>query len=228
MDPTQLAELKQLILKKVSIYYNELGIIVDVSELNKHIHINNNELDTIINKKPKKPKIKFNLNKKNDYDKFIEICKLNNLDYFKFHDEHNWGGPAIKCPNSSLNVYKTYFDEINITLLEGTIFYIIHPKKSLTYTLIYPNNKINKINTRESLIPDDSDSESDNESESDSESDNRDSESESESEIETEEWVFKNTKYLIDDKNNIYSYHTNEFVGVKIDDYTIDFDSDEL
>lgn len=224
MDLNQLPELKLLILKKVSYYYNKLGIIIDVNELNKYIQINKNELDTIVNKKPIKPKIKFNVNKKNDYDKFVDICKLNNLHYFKYYDEHKWEGPAIKCINSSLNVYKTYFNKIEIILLEGTMFYIIHPKKSFTDTLIYTNNKfnkINKINNRESLIPDNSDDESKSNSDSNDVSD-------SDSEIETEEWDFKNTKYLIDDNNNVYSYHTNEFVGVKIDEYTIDFDSDEI
>ena len=235
MDPSQLAELKQLILKKVSIYYNKLGIIVDISELNKHININKIELDTIINKKPikhTKPKIKFNLNKKNDYDKFVDICKLNNLNYFKYYDEHKWEGPAIKCINSSLNVYKTYFNKIEIILLEGTMFYIIHPKNSFTDTINYnyPNIKFNKIGNRESLIPYNSDGDNSNsDSNSDiEESDPSDDESVSDSEIETEEWDFKNTRYLIDYKNNVYSYHTNEFVGVKIDEYTIDFDSDEL
>ena len=45
-------------------------------------------------------------------------------------------------------------------------------------------------------------------------------------EVELEEWKHEatNTKYMIDpDTNILYSFHTNEPVGKKIDEFTIDF-----
>ena len=267
MDKSSIPSLKKLIIKKVSIYCDKLGLIIDPDELNKHIHLSKNEIDSIIKKKTIKPRIIFKVY--TDYNKFIDICDSNKINYFNYYDEHDWNGPAVKCDHSSLNTYKKYFKNLSITILEGTLFYIIHPKNKCKDTINYHNSK---LNTKDSFIPDNSDNEcysgdsedsgnsgdseednrdsdednrdsdednrdseednrdSDSEHSSDSDEDNRDSDSEhsSDSDIEIEEWIFKKTKYLLDAKNNVYTYETNEFIGVKIDEYTLDFDSDEI
>jgi hypothetical protein len=279
MDKSSIPSLKKLIIKKVSIYCDKLGLIIDPDELNKHIYLSKNEIDSIIKKKTIKPRIIFKVY--TDYNKFIDICDSNKINYFNYYDEHDWNGPAVKCDHSSLNTYKKYFKNLSITILEGTLFYIIHPKNKCKDTINYHNSK---LNTKDSFIPDNSDNEcysgdsedsedsgnsgdngdndednrdsedsdedngdsdedngdngdsdednrdSDSEHSSDSEEDNRDSDSEhsSDSDIEIEEWIFKKTKYLLDAKNNVYTYETNEFIGVKIDEYTLDFDSDEI
>ena len=48
--------------------------------------------------------------------------------------------------------------------------------------------------------------------------------------VETDEWIFipDNVIYQLDIKtNNIYCNKTNQYVGKKIDDFTIDYDSKE-
>lgn len=144
-----------------------------------------------------------------DYKKFISICKTHKFPYFSFNDTHDWSGPAIKCDTNF--DYESFF-KLKIHVIRSDDFIIIRPFKKCKNNIDYPINYINNCKLmNSSLIP--------FESHSDTESDN---------EIHTDEWYHQGTKYLLNpDNNNLYSFSTNEFIGKKIDEFTIDFDACE-
>ena len=141
-------------------------------------------------------------------------------------------GPATKICKSSLEITNN-FDKIKT--LEGPTFVIIRPLVylpdiSIKYDLFSGSTT--------SLIPYNSDDETETELGSESESElgsktesetesGSESESELGSEIEAEDWYFNGMKYLLDSKNNLYSYSTNEFMGRKLSEYKIDFNAEE-
>jgi hypothetical protein len=216
--------IKSLVLKKVERFCREQGITLNYEDLVKHINITREEvLDSQVKPKPKKlfikpnkPKQKLILKPKkvnDDYMTFINICDTNKLQYFQFHDENNWVGPAIKIDSDELSKINAYFKSLKTTKITGTIFYIIHPKASLKddnikYPIINDDCKLEA----DSLIAPNSDDDVYNQTTDD--------------EVELEEWVHEstNTKYMIDpDTNILYSFQTNDPVGQKIDEFTIEF-----
>ena len=217
--------IKSLLLKKVERFCSGQGITLEYKDLVKHINITSNEVLDLIDKskpkklfiKPKKSNKKLILKPKNkssiDYTTFINICDKNKLMYFQFHDQHNWVGPAINIKSDELSKISVYFKSLKTTKITGTNFYIIHPSSNLKDDHInYPMfNDECKLETNSLVVPN-SDDEIFNQTTDD--------------EVELEEWKHEatNTKYMIDPYTNIvYSFHTNEPVGKKIDEFTIDF-----
>ncbi len=219
-------------------YLDKQGIVVDYNELHNHI------LETVgenNQKKTCKPKIKFkpkpkptNNNtkkikfkpkrKSSDFNRFVEICNKQNLYYFQYNDENNWKGPSIKIDLDNFDL--TIFGDLELHLLEGFGFCILRPKtfecdKKIVYNeLNYEQCKL----IEEDII---SLNGSDDESQNDCYDANTDYDDE---DILTEDWTFtpNNTIYQLDTKtNNIYCNKTNQYVGKKIDDFNIDYDSKE-
>ena len=218
--------IKSLVLKKVTRFCGEQGITLNYEDLVKHINITREEVlesqvkpkpkSTKLFIKPKKPKQKLILKVKksiDDYTTFITICDKNKLHYFQYHDEHSWVGPAINIKKDELSKVRPYFKTLKTTIITGTNFYLIHPTFSrkddnIKYPIFNHNCKLES----NSLIVPNSDDEIYNQTTDD--------------EVELEEWMHEgtNTKYMIDpDTNILYSFQTNEPVGKKIDEFTIDF-----
>jgi len=224
-----LDSIKSLLLKKVERFCSTQGITLKYDDLIKHIKISSSEvLDSKDKPKPKKKlfikpkkspkklllKPKHKKKTHEDYTIFTKICDKNSLQYFQFHDEHNWVGPAINIKSSMLSQVSLYFKSLKTTKITGTNFYIIRPNASLKDEhIIYPDTIDGCKLEPDSLIAIHSDNEIyDQTTEED--------------EIELEEWKHEatNTKYMIDPyTNTVYSFHTNEPVGKKIDEFTIDF-----
>ena len=155
-----------------------------------------------------KPKPKKNETPINTFDTFITICNTHDIPYFKYNDEQLWSGPAIKILESQYELYKTYFQIVDIKYIKANQYYIIRPQKyendsNITYPKITDNCKLHP-NTLVSIN-------SDNEELYNADTDNSDIE-----EIETSVWTFQNTKYLVDDTNNVYSYDTTDPVGTRV------------
>jgi hypothetical protein len=216
--------IKSLLFKKIERFCSEQGITLKYSDLVKHVTITKEEVLESHEKpkpkklfiKPKKPKQKLILKPKKvnvDYATFINICEDNKLQYFQFHDDNNWVGPAIKIDSADLSKISIYFKSLKTIKITGTTFYIIRPEVSLkddtiTYPIINDDCKLEDG----SLIVATSDDDVYNESTDD--------------EVELEEWIHEgtNVKYMIDPKTHIlYSFSTNEPVGKKIDEFTIEF-----
>ena len=164
------------------------------------------------NKKMSKLKLKHKPKKNetpiNTFDTFITICNTHDIPYFKYNDEQLWSGPAIKILESQYELYKTYFQIVDIKYIKANQYYIIRPQKyendsNITYPKITDNCKLHP-NTLVSIN-------SDNEELYNADTDNSDIE-----EIETSVWTFQNTKYLVDDTNNVYSYDTTDPVGTRV------------
>ena len=218
--------IKSLLFKKIERFYSEQGITLKYDDLVKHINITKEEVLESHEKpkpkpkklfiKPKKPTKKLILKPKVnlDYMTFITICEKNKLQYFQFHDEHNWVGPAIKIDSDELSNISIYFKSLKTTKITGTTFYIIRPSSSLkddniTYPIMNDECKLED----NSLIVATSDDDVYNGTTDDDE-------------VELEEWVHEGTniKYMIDPNTHIlYSFQTNEPVGKKIDEFTIEF-----
>ena len=227
-----LDKIQLLLLQKVERFCSYQGITLKLDDLVKHINITPKEvLDLIDKPKPKpkpkkkilikpkkstkklilKPKIKKKTNE--DYDIFTKICDIHKLQYFQFHDEHNWVGPAINIKSSKFAEISIHFKSLKTIKITGTNFYIIHPSVSLKDDHIHYPDIIDGCKLEpDSLIGNNSDTEIYDLTTDD--------------EIELEEWKHEatNTKYMIDlVTNTLYSFHTNEPVGKKIDEFTIDF-----
>lgn len=158
----------------------------------------------------------------NIYDTFIQICQQYNIPFFKWNDEHDWHGPAIKIPDTQLELYTNYFSIITLTHTKVHSFYILRPKDSFDDSHIqYPKNNTQCKLQPKTLVTINSDNEDIYDAETEGE------EEDSDDAIETTPWTFKNTKYLVDLKNNVYSYDTFDFVGVKIDEFNIDTEAKE-
>lgn len=181
---------------------------------------------TSVQEKPKPKKLKFKPKvkaKTTDFQSFVEICNSNNLYYFQFNDENNWKGPSIKVDQDTFNF--DLFKDIELHVLEGYGFAIVRPKKHESdKKIVY--NELNYDNCK--LMDDDilslngSDDESQNNYDADTDYE--------EEEIITEDWTYipKNIIYQLDTKtNNIYCNQTNQYVGKKIDDFTIDYETKE-
>lgn len=219
-----LDDIKFLVLKKVERFCEEHGITLKYEDLVKHINITREEvLEPQVKPKPKKLFIKPKKSIKKlilkpkkvnvDYTTFINICDANKLQYFQFHDEHNWVGPAINIKSDELSKVSAYFKTLKTTKITGTNFYIIRPTSSLKDDNIdYPIfNDACKLESNSLIVPN---------------SDDEIYDQTTDEEVELEEWKHEatNTKYMIDPYTNIvYSFHTNEPVGKKIDEFTIDF-----
>jgi hypothetical protein len=212
---------KTFILKQVVDYLDKNGINVDLKDLESNVKVSS-KFKFKVNKCEKK--IKFKVSTKNKqilslsvYNTFANICRDNNIVYFRFNDEYDWVGPAIKVDEDDSFDLKL-FQGIDIHVLDGYGFSIIRPtKQESDLHLSYDFSQYNhcKINhTENNCIF------SDNESNSFSESEC----------IDTEDWFFDptNTLYQLDtNNNNLYSNQTYEFIGRKIDDHTIDFEAKE-
>ena len=207
--------------------------ISNQNNINNNNNDNNNEIKTTkktfkVSKPNEKPKKKFKVKtKQNDNEKFVKICNDNNLHYFQFNDEYNWKGPSIKIDQDTFDF--SIFENLEIHLLEGFGFGIVRPKnhesdKKITYNeMNYESCKILDEDTY-SLNGSDDEEYSQNCYNDDTEYE------EEEEEVYTEDWTFvpKNILYQLDPKtNNIYCNQTNMYVGKKIDDFNIDYDSKE-
>lgn len=215
---------KTFILKQVVNYLDKNGISVDLEELESNVKISN-KFKFKVNKPDKK--VKFKVSTKNKqisslsvYNRFANICRDNNIVYFRFNDEYDWVGPAIKVDEDDIIDLKI-FNGIDIHVLDGYGFSIIRPTKQesdLHLSYDFSQYKLCKINQTQTNYHSDSDSYSNSHSESESEC------------IDTEDWFFDptNTLYQLDTKtNNVYSNQTYDFIGRRIDDHTIDFDAKE-
>jgi len=157
----------------------------------------------------------------NTFDIFVDICNKYNIPYFKYNDEQLWNGPAIKILISQLDLYKTYFEIINIKYVKTNDYYIIRPEKYENDSHIqYPHDLSHCKLIENTLITSTSD-------------DEQNEQNENMEEIETTPWTFDNTKYLVDDKNNVYCFDTIDFVGTKLfseqyEKYIIDFNASEV
>lgn len=222
-------------------YLNENGIQVQRDSLLKYIIKNtcDNQPSTIVSEtkhtfkvvsKPK-PKFKvvskpkFKLKHQLTFSEFIQICDNNNLKFFQFFDDYEWTGPAIKVPEDEYDTTIKLFNCDNTLVLPGYGFSIIRPAIKMSDEAIdYPKEFYNDCQLTETpLIPYTSDNESD------SDSDNEDDNNDLDDEFVAEEWVYNNTKYLIDSKTNyLYSPDTYEFMGKKTGEFSIDFNATEL
>lgn len=180
------------------------------------------------NTKPKKIKFKPKpkaKSEKTDFQRFVDICNKNNLYYFQFNDEFNWKGPSIKIDIDNFNL--SIFGDLEIHILEGYGFGILRPKNNESdKKIVY--NEINyeqcKLLDADILSLNGSDNESNNGYDSDTDYDD------DETVIHTEDWTYipENVIYQLDTKtNNIYCNQTNQYVGKKIDDFNIDYDTKE-
>jgi hypothetical protein len=233
-------------LENVISYLEKQGVIVDYNELHNHIMTSQpknekpkkkrtfkvapkqNTLPKENEQKPKKikfkPKPKPKLKgKQDDYQRFVDICNQHNLYYFQFNDEFNWKGPTIKIDIDNFNL--SIFGDLEIHILEGFGFGILRPKnhesdKKISYNEINYNHC--KLMDEDILSVNGSDAESDNVYDNDTEYDDE--------EVVTVDWTYipDNVIYQLDIKtNNIYCNQTNQYVGKKIDDFNIDYDSKE-
>ena len=238
-------------LQNVVSYLENQGIVVDYKDLHTHIlsttcnnqtkkktfkikpkprkqtPINNENQNQNQNTKPKKIKFKpkpKTKSEKADYQRFVEICNQNNLYYFQFNDEFNWKGPSIKIDIDTFDV--SIFDNLEIHILEGYGFGILRPKnhesdKKIVYNEI--NYEHCKLLDQDILSLNGSDDESNSVYDSDTDVDD-------ETVIHTEDWTYipENVIYQLDTKtNNIYCNQTNQYVGKKIDDFNIDYETKE-
>ena len=223
---------KTFILKQVVNYLDKNGISVDLEDLESNVKVSN-KFNFKVNKQEKKQdkKVKFKVSTKNKqisslsvYNTFANICRENNIVYFRFNDEYDWVGPAIKLDEDD-NVDLTIFQGIDIHVLDGYGFSIIRPTKHesdlhLSYDFSQYNHCKLTYSKNNSVYDSDSNSQHNSDSDSDSDSDC----------IETEDWFFDptNTLYQLDtNNNNVYSNQTYEFIGRKINEHTIDFDAKE-
>ena len=227
-------------LDKVLQYLNNQGVVVDYNEIHNYILSTLPQNETPKKKtfkiKPKKPnsdkenkpkKIKFKPKRKqNDFQKFVDICNDNNLYYFQFNDENNWKGPSIKIDLDKFD-YKI-FGDLKIHILEGYGFGILRPTNYECDKKI-PYNEINynqcKLMDEDTLSLEGSEDESYNVY-----NESTDYEDNDEDEVITEDWTFvpDNVVYQLDVKtNNIYCNQTNQYVGKKIDDFNIDYETKE-
>jgi len=193
-----------------------------LSKLNKE---NENQVNTSKVKKIKfKPKPK-SKSTQNDYQRFVDICNTNNLYFFQFNDEFNWKGPSIKIDIDNFDL--SIFGNLEIHILEGYGFAIIRPKnhesdKKIVYDEI--NYEQCKLLDEDILSLNGSDDENDHIYQADTDCDDEDEA------VLTEDWTYvpDNVIYQLDKKtNNIYCNQTNQYVGKKIDDFNIDYDSKE-
>lgn len=203
--------IKNVIYNKIINFLDTQGITITLTDLQQNIHISNNDIKPKIKFKPKKTnksskKIKFKPKPKSTYTLFIDICKSNNFNYFKFNDEYDWTGPAIKINDSDYDTHILLFNKFKYNEIKGTGFTIIRPtifEKDSHINYDLPKPIYNKSTT--TFTSDD------------------------EEDIETEEWEFRNNKYLLDKINNdIYSIDTYDIIGKRIfseeyDDYIIEF-----
>ena len=234
-------------LQNVVSYLGNQGIVVDYQELHSHILSTtktcNNETKKKTFKIKPKPKKQAKINKENentkpkkikfkpkpktektDYQRFVEICNQNNLYYFQFNDEFNWKGPSIKIDVDTFNV--SIFGDLEIHILEGYGFAILRPKnhesdKKIVYDEV--NYEQCKLLDEDILSLNGSDDESNHGYNSDTEVDDDEA-------VLTEDWTYvpDNVVYQLDTKtNNIYCNQTNQYVGKKIDDFNIDYDTKE-
>lgn len=250
MTPT----LEQTLLYVVS-YLENQGLVVDYNDLHNHIlsknttsstqpkkktfkvkpktkkqaTINNENQQQDLNQNTKPKKIKFKPKSKakpeiSDYQRFVDICNKNNLYYFQFNDEFNWKGPSIKIDVDTFNV--SIFGDLEIHILEGYGFGILRPKnhesdKKIVYNEI--NYEQCKLLDEDILSLNGSDDESNDGYDYDTDCDDDET-------IHTEDWTYipENVIYQLDTKtNNIYCNQTNQYVGKKIDDFNIDYDTKE-
>ena len=240
-------------LQNVVSYLNTQGIVVDYQDLHTHIlsktktcnnetkkktfkikpkvkkqaTINENQNENTKPKKIKfrpKPKTK---SEKTDYQRFVNICNQHNLYYFQFNDEFNWKGPSIKIDIDTFDI--SIFDNLEIHILEGYGFGILRPKnlesdKKIVYNEI--NYEHCKLLDQDILSLNGSDDESNSVYDAETDDDCEDDETV----IPTEDWTYipDNVIYQLDTKtNNIYCNQTNQYVGKKIDDFNIDYDTKE-
>ncbi len=227
-------------------FLDNQGIVVDYNELHTYIvktvepqNQNTTEQNTKkkikFKPKPKKPtnsttkKIKFKPKKKpqqkpSDFTRFVEICNNHNLYYFQYNDENNWKGPSIKIELDNFDL--SIFNDIELHMLEGFGFCILRPKNfECDKKIVY--NELNYEHCK--LMDEDILSLNGSDDETEDECYNADTDYDEE-EIYTEDWTFipENVVYQLDTKtNNIYCNKTNQYVGKKIDDFTIDYDTKE-
>ena len=161
-----------------------------------------------------------------NFTQFVDICNLNNLPYFQFYDEFDWTGPAIKVLENEFDTINKLFNHLDILLLPGYGFTIIRPAVKMSdKTINYPKENYSQCKfTDTPIIPYSSDDETD----SDENNELSDNDEYIDEEFFAEEWVYNGTVYLIDPKTNyLYSPSTQEFIGKKTSEFSIDFNAKE-
>mgnify|MGYP001356089917 CR=1 FL=1 len=162
------------------------------------------------------------------YEKLLRNTTIHNTSFepmfTKYNDENNWQGPAIKISDGKLFDVFDLFKPLKITTLKGTNFTIIHPENHFhDADIVYPKIVDECKTHKTSLCPNNSDDEDDaNTDEPENIIKNFGEETI------VEDWYFDGTKYLLDNNNNVYSNETQEFMGRKIDEFTLDFEATEL
>ena len=173
-------------------------------------------------------KIKTTLEKpkpKLSFIQFTDICVNKNLKFFRFYDENNWTGPAIKVLEDEFDTVIDYFNYDDILVLPGYGFSVFRPQIFMSDENInYEKENFNSCRfTDTPLIP----CFSDNDSESESETEEDDTELDDE--FLAEEWTYDGVTYLLDMKTNyVYSPETQEFMGKKTGEFSIDFNAKEI
>ena len=229
-----LPQISSIIFKKIEEHCSKEGLTLDYKYLKQHINIGREDISTLF-EKPKltfKPKSQKPLGKKKlifikPYQQFINLCKKNKLNFFEFNDEFNWKGPATKITSDKLSLFKS----ISIKQIKGPNFIIVRPTKTSKEVIQYPNVNTECKLEPQSLINNGSDAEGSDAEGSDAEgsdaegSDAEGSDAEgSDAELQLDTWTHMetNTQYLLDSSTNeLYSFETNEKVGEKIDEFTV-------
>ena len=223
-------QIKNALFTKTVKYLDSLGLDISYEDLDKNISICENDIETLSapsqkeksNKKIKfKPKnksntststkikvkkSKFSVKSKSQYSIFVDICTKNNFTYFQFNDEYDWVGPATKIDECDYKKQKSLFSKIECKIIKGTGFYVIHPNNKETDTHISYDCAPSLCASTQTITSDDEDLIT-----------------------ETEEYEFRNNKYLLDkETNDIYCINTYQVIGKRVysedyRDYIIEF-----
>lgn len=140
-------------------------------------------------KKKEKKIVKFKRNR-TMFEKFVNICNKNRIQYFRYNGPFSWLGPAIKIFEEQYEELYPLFESIPTEIQHGTGFIILHPS-------VFMSDKYIKYHTI-IITPENSD------------------ESDSETEVETITWKCPSDGVLYnlnETTNQVYCRQTNELVG---------------
>jgi len=190
--------------KLVDNIYNTLSSEHKISKEDMQNHLNLDNLVKFLKEKSNQTKKKFNVMqpKKKDkkvvkfkpnktiFEKFINICNKNRIQYFRYNGPFSWLGPAIKIFEEQYEELYPLFESIPTESQHGTGFIILHPS-------VFMSDKCIKYQTL-IITPENSD------------------ESDSETEVETITWKCPSDGVLYnlnETTNQVYCRQTNELVG---------------
>ena len=190
--------------KLVDNIYKTLSSEHNISKEDMQKYLNLDQLVSFLQEKPTQSKKKFNViqpkNKekkivkfkrnKTIFEKFVDICNKNRIQYFKYNGPFSWLGPAIKIFEEQYEELYPLFESIPTESQHGSGFIILHPSvfmsdKNIKYPILI-------------ITPENSD------------------ESDSETELEFEPWKCPSDGVLYnlnETTNQVYCRQTNQLVG---------------